>query len=367
MNPAPSPPDLLKQLKVITFFVTTRCNAKCETCFYYQSLNDARLAELTVEEIVRLSKTMPPFPHLLLSGGEPVMRKDLLDIIAVFARNNGISTVDIPTNGLLPCRIVEVAEGVFEAHPDMLLTIGVSVDGLEETHDRLRGVPGNFRKVMETLEALGQLRARRTAAAARGKHPDPKFQLVTLTTVNNRNLDEVEALAKEFSERFDLDCMMFEALRPITRDPALRPPTPEQHERIVQMALELNHRLYSRRLAGERARRMSYLRGVYRLQSRVLGGGKLPATCQGGIRLGVIEPDGRVRLCEFLDPVGALRDHDLHWPTVWLGPKAFQQREWIDATRCTCTHCVNLGHTLDSAACTRRTRQADEAAFSLDG
>lgn len=367
MNPDSSSPDLLKQLKVVTFFVTTRCNAKCETCFYFQSLNDARLTELTLEEITRLSRTMPHFPHLLLSGGEPVMRKDLLDLIAVFARNNGISTVDIPTNGLLTQRIAEVAEAVLEAFPHILLTLGVSVDGLEETHDRLRGVPGNFRKVMETLAALGALRARRSAAAAEGKCPHPQLQLVTLTTINNRNIEEVEALARQFADRFDLDCMMFEALRPITRDPDLRPPTPEQHQRVIRMALELNHRLYLRHFAAERARRMSYLRGVYRLQTHVLGGGKLPATCQGGIRLGVIEPDGRVRLCEFLEPIGALRDHDLQWPAVWLGPKAAEQREWIRATRCTCTHCVNLGHTLDSAACTRLIRQADEAAFLLDG
>jgi MoaA/NifB/PqqE/SkfB family radical SAM enzyme len=365
MNANSDPSDLLKQLKVLTFFVTTRCNARCETCFYYQSLNDPKLAELTIEEITRLAATMPPFPHLLLSGGEPVMRNELLEIIAVFVRNNGITTVDIPTNGLLTRRIAEVAETVLEAHPDLLLTIGVSVDGLEETHDRIRGVPGNFRKVMETLDALGKLRARRTAAAAQGSHPFPRLQLVTLTTITNRNIEEVEALAREFADRFDLDSMMFEALRPISKDPTLRPPTPEQHERVVRMALELNNRLYSRHFAAERARRMSYLRGVYRLQSRVLGGGKLPVTCRGGIRLGVIEPDGRVRLCEFLDPVGALRDHDMCWPAVWLGPKAAEQREWIRATRCTCTHCVNLGHSLDDSARTRLLRHADETAFLL--
>ncbi len=358
-------PELLKELRVVTFFITTRCNARCETCFYWSSLNDSKLRELTLEEIETISRSMPPFTHLLLSGGEPVMRRELTQIVDIFVRNNGVVTVDFPTNGLLTRRIVEVAETILDAHPQVLLTVGNSVDGLEETHDRLRAVPGNFKKVIETIDALSDMRARRIERARRGEGPMPKMQLVTLTTVNVRNLDEIEALAEEFSERFDLDCMMFEALRPVTKDPSLRPPTPEQHDRIVQLSMRINGKLYSRHFAEERAMRLSYLRGVYRMQRKVLGGGLLPVTCQAGNRLAVIEPDGRVRVCEFLEPAGSLRDVELDWAKLWLGAKAVEQRRWIEETRCTCSHCVNLGHSIDRSLKTRLVRKADEAALAL--
>lgn len=360
-----SSPALIDELRVVTFFITTRCNARCETCFYWTSLNDAHLRELTLDEIEEISKSMPSFPHLLLSGGEPVMRKELTQIVDIFAKNNNLVTVDIPTNALLTKRIVEVAETILEAHPHILLTLGISIDGLEETHDRLRGVPGNFRKALATIEALTDLRERRTAVALDGRGPMPRMQIVTLTTVNDQNLPEIEQVAEDFSNRFELDCMMFEALRPITKDPKLRPPTPEQHDRIVQLSMRTNGRLWNRRFHDDRAKRLSYLRGVYRMQRKVLGGGLLPVTCQAGNRLAVIEPDGRVRVCEFLDPAGNLREHNLDWRSLWLGEEASRQRRWIDETRCTCTHCVNLGHTIDGDWKSRLVRKADEAAFAL--
>src|ERR671926_453551 len=96
-----------RRLGTVIFFVTSRCNAKCETCFYHEELN--RPGDLTFEQIVRVSRTMPAITDLWLSGGEPTLRHDADDIIRLFVENNGVRRVIIPTNGLLTSRTTATA------------------------------------------------------------------------------------------------------------------------------------------------------------------------------------------------------------------------------------------------------------------
>jgi len=356
-------PALLDQLRVVTYFTTTRCNARCETCFYWQNLNDADEKVLSVAEIETLSRTMPRFNHLLFSGGEPVMRKEIVEVAKTFAQNNGLISIDMPTNGLLPKRVEEVASRILDEIPNVLYTVGLSLDGLEETHNRLRGVPGNWKKSMDTLATLGRVRAERMERYRRGEGPKPNLRIMTLTCINNQNIDEVEALARLMAENPEVDGMMFECLRGTPKDPTLFPPTPEQFDYIVRMSMELNAKLYERRFPEWRATWLSYIRNVYRFQREHITGGKIPATCQAGVGLAVIEPDGRVRFCELLDEVGDLRKEGLDWRKVWLSPKAADQRRWIRESRCSCTHCVNMGHSIDASLATKFRRKVDEFIF----
>ncbi len=357
-------PGLLDKLKVVTFFTTTRCNARCETCFYWKSLNDADEQAMKLDEIEQLTSTMPRFDHLLFSGGEPVMRKEIVEIAKIFADNCGIMSLDMPTNGLLPKRVEEVAERVLEEMPHLFFTVGLSLDGLEETHNRIRGVPGNWAKSMETLRRLAALRARRMEKFRRGEGPEPKLRLMSLTCINNQNIEEMEALAKVMAANPEMDGMTFECLRGTPKDPTMRPPTPEQFDRVVRLSMEYNAELFARRFPHYRATWLAYTRNLYRFQREHLTVGKIPATCQAGIALAVIEPDGRVRLCELLDDVGSLREEGLDWKAVWLGPKAVAQRRWIREARCSCTHCVNLGHSIDGALATRTRRKLDQFVYS---
>ncbi|MCB2153781.1 radical SAM protein [bacterium] len=354
---------IFNSLKVVTFFITTVCNARCETCFYWQHLNDPDANNLTLDEITRIARGMPNFPHLLISGGEPIMRKEMPEIVDIFVREAGVQTLDMPTNGLLGRKVVEGVERLLDLHPQLLITVGLSLDGFEETHDRLRAVPGNFQKLWQTLDALNEMRYRRVKAAEAGEGPYPMLRVLTLTCVNNQNLDEVEALADWVSANKDVDGMMFECLRGEPKDPDLAPPSPAQFDRIIQKSMEVNSDLMGRRFPDDRPARLAYVRGVYRMQREHLVGGKIPTTCQAGVNLAVLEPDGRVRLCELLDEVGDLRQNGLDWKRVFFSEEANRQRRWITEARCSCTHCVNLGHSIDAGKNTRLQRQVDQKIF----
>src|ERR671926_1307759 len=116
-----------RRLGTVIFFVTSRCNAKCETCFYHEELN--RPGDMTFAQIERVSRSMPQITDLWLSGGEPTLRPDVDDVIRLFVENNGVRRVIIPTNGLLKARTREMVDGALSLHPDLHLYLNVALDG----------------------------------------------------------------------------------------------------------------------------------------------------------------------------------------------------------------------------------------------
>jgi len=130
---------------VVVWNMTRRCNLKCIHC-YSSSRNIPYRDELTTEEGKALIADLASFgsPVILFSGGEPLIRKDLPEL-AQFAVDRGMRAV-ISTNGTLltPERI-----RTFRAIG--LSYIGVSLDGLKETHDFFRGVPGTFERAIRGI------------------------------------------------------------------------------------------------------------------------------------------------------------------------------------------------------------------------
>ncbi len=123
---------------VVVWNVTQRCHLKCVHC-YSHSENREYSGELSTEEGKMLIEDLARFgsPVILFSGGEPLLRRDLM-LLAQHATNLGMRAV-ISTNGTLITR--DVAQ---EMKKIGLSYVGVSLDGIKETHDRFRGMPGAF-------------------------------------------------------------------------------------------------------------------------------------------------------------------------------------------------------------------------------
>ncbi len=123
---------------VVVWNVTRRCNLKCVHC-YSNSQSIKYSGELSTEEGKKLISDLADFgcPVILFSGGEPLMREDLPELVQ-FAADKGIRAV-ISTNGTL---ISEQKAAVFAGIG--LSYMGVSLDGIGEIHDSFRGVKGAF-------------------------------------------------------------------------------------------------------------------------------------------------------------------------------------------------------------------------------
>lgn len=148
------PVRLASERRPIVVWSSTRtCNLKCVHC-YTDSCNTKYEGELTTDEARSMIRDLAGFkiPSLLFSGGEPLMRKDLLSLIE-FAANNGIRPV-LSTNGTLIDR--QTAQSLKDAG---IVYVGISLDGMEEVNDLFRGVTGAYSKAMKGFEnctAVGQ-------------------------------------------------------------------------------------------------------------------------------------------------------------------------------------------------------------------
>lgn len=155
--------------------VTDNCNSKCLTCDYWKSHHEK---ELNFEELRSVLEQLRALgvEEVMLTGGEPTMRAELVSVVR-YATRLGFTTIGLTTNGLsLPAaKIDQLVEGG-------LHQIVLSLEGLA-THDEIRGVPGNARKVVAALEHLSAVR---TAGAS--------VSVKLAMTLMERNLDEIAGM-----------------------------------------------------------------------------------------------------------------------------------------------------------------------------
>ncbi|MCK5164967.1 MAG: 12,18-didecarboxysiroheme deacetylase [Desulfobacula sp.] len=131
---------------VVVWNMTRRCNLKCVHC-YARSEDISYDNELTHEQSIAMIDDLAQFgvPVLLFSGGEPTVHPRLVDY-AKYAVSKGMRAV-ISTNGTL---ITKEKAKVFKEIG--LSYVGISLDGLEETHDKFRGVKGSYKKALAAIK-----------------------------------------------------------------------------------------------------------------------------------------------------------------------------------------------------------------------
>lgn len=131
---------------VVVWNMTRRCNLKCVHC-YAKALEMEGKDDISTEKAKEIIDDLAAYgaPVMLFSGGEPLARRDLTEL-AKHATQKGMRAV-ISTNGTLITK-----EKARELKEVGLSYVGISLDGMEEVHDKFRAVPGSFRKALEGIE-----------------------------------------------------------------------------------------------------------------------------------------------------------------------------------------------------------------------
>ena len=328
----------VKELRTVIFFVTSRCNAACETCFYHEELNQK--GDLTFEQISKMSETMPPITDLWLSGGEPTLRKDLLKIVRLFRENNGIRRLIIPTNALLKERVYEVVEGALEEnHGIEELYLNIALDGYGETHDRIRGVPGNWEKTLAAITHLTPLKRRLGG----------RLRLNVNTVICADNYHEMEKLADFLWDEFDLDGQYFNIIRGETKagDDIKNVPA-DALPGIYSKAAEITE-LYAGRMFGSDGSAMrifktsAYIGTIlthYRHQhANFEKMSRWSFPCTAGETIAVVDYNGDVRACELLGKFASLNEFEYDFSELWRSRARQDELVRIDGgNACWCTH-----------------------------
>ncbi|MGC8719465.1 MAG: radical SAM protein, partial [Thermodesulforhabdaceae bacterium] len=164
---------------VVVWNITRKCNLRCVHCYAHADPSPAP-NELSTAEGKALIDSLAEFgcPVILFSGGEPLMREDLLELVA-YAVEKGMRAV-ISTNGtLITARVATEMKSIGLSY------VGISLDGLEAVNDRFRGVRGAFGRAMDGIAACQEA----------GIKVGLRF------TINRRNASEIPAIFDLVEER----------------------------------------------------------------------------------------------------------------------------------------------------------------------
>lgn len=184
-------------LKILLIEVTQKCNARCDQCGSRCDSSGEEL--LTKEDIVRVLKDIKEHlgtdTMINITGGEPLMRRDLFDIMAEVSRLG--FDWGMVTNGTL------ITDKVIKNMKESgMKSISISLDGMEKTHENLRHLPGSFRRIIRNIIKL--------------KRAQFLDHLQVTFTANSKNVYEIEELYALLN-RIGIDTIRTSFIDPIGR------------------------------------------------------------------------------------------------------------------------------------------------------
>ena len=299
---------------VISWNLTYRCNLACEHCYLdaggaprVGTENFADRSELGTEECFRVIDEIAAFaPECLtiLTGGEPLLRRDILEIVRR-AAERGLWVV-VGTNG------VSITENVARRLAGAgARGLSLSLDALDpDRHDRFRKVRGAWRNTVEGAEILN-----RTG-----------LPFIVQTTAGSHNLGELEAIADFAHDRLGAKVWNLYFLVPTGRGQFVSDITPAQYDEVLASLYRIQ-RKYDRRMLVNAKCAPHFIKTVlenagaerdpvFRTYSGGAGG------CPAGTHYMGIRPNGDVTPCPYL-PVfaGTLRGASLR--DLWTDSELF--------------------------------------------
>lgn len=321
----------------LVHFISDVCALKCKHCFVYKV--KAR-DELTLDEIDQVtSKLGNNMYSALLTGGEPFQRKDIEDIIRLYYENAGVQSVQIPTNGLMTNMIVPTTQRTLERFKERTFVISVSLDGVGDAHDSIRGVKGVFDRAIATFKELQQFE----------KHY-PNFNLSVNLTFSYFNQDNIDEIYNYIIDELKGDKLTVTLTRDQSEDPMALQFDLEKYKRFITL---MQRDTRSGRLKGYRGFSLNSLLNIQDMVTRernyqTVKNHKFLTNCYAAHLSGVIRSNGDVQDCEIKRRIlGNLRDYDYDLRKIWLKEETEKVRRGIKDSKCFCTHeCPNITNVL---------------------
>jgi MoaA/NifB/PqqE/SkfB family radical SAM enzyme len=303
---------------VLSLAITSRCNSHCIMCNIWKStrnIPDIQSRELSGQEIQNLlsDSIFADLVELDITGGEPHLREDLVDIVLGIVRLKEsalpkLRSVIITSNGFLSKRVIENYRRILDSlsGKDIDLVSVTSLDGIGETHDRIRGTPGAFKLVSGTIQGLLEL-----------KKEYPFFITGIKTTILPQNVDALSDILEFASSR-----RMFHIISPVLFTTA-RFRNMDMRNGLALSTFDLKKVLdfYRREELGD-----GYF---YTTARRFLASGRKPWTCSAMYNYAFIDSDGKVYPCEIIpEVIGNVKEQD--FPDIWYGKTASYWRREIN-------------------------------------
>ena len=313
-------PRLLPFSVVIS--ISFRCNSKCRTCDIWRKPND----DMTVAEwdqvFAHLGRAVE---YLTFTGGEPFLRKDLDDMVISGYRHCRPSYITIPTNGLLTDRILAAADRICSECQGTDIGINLSLDGVGDEHDDIRGVPGNWEAAMDTWEGLKALKAKHANLVVTVHTVISRFNAHRFRQIYEglQFLEPDSYITEVAEERVELDTVGWG----ITPPPEVYAPIADF---LSAQARQAETRGFARFTQGFRAQ-------YYQIAKRTLFEQRQVIDCYAGWASAHIAPNGDLwSCCIRAEPVGNLRQTGYDIRPIWFSPEMQRLRRSIYDKECAC-------------------------------
>ena len=320
----------------LTFSVTNICQSRCKTCNIWELYSkhpEKRDQELSLHEIEKIFRSMGHIYVFNISGGEPFLRSDFTGIIKLACRYLTPGIIHIPTNAIavdpVEKKVQKILRFLKTDFPSVHLTVKPSLDHIGNKHDEIRGIPGNFQKVMTLYQRLKALQP-----------GFPNFHVELGTVISTWNVNHIEEIASFVTslgtdsyrnEIAEQRSEMFNTKHDIT-------PSADDYEQAVdyfvhQIKANMRNRLFFHRITS--AFRLVY----YALAIRILREERQIIPCYAGISNAHLSPYGDIWACCTLGydkSMGNLRDHNYDFKAIWNSQDAKEIRIDIRNGACHC-------------------------------
>jgi MoaA/NifB/PqqE/SkfB family radical SAM enzyme len=308
----------------ITFFVTDRCNLSCSHCFLSKE-GKVKDEELTTNEIDNISKRIGRISYVTITGGEPFLREDIVEIVKILNKNLRPSLITILTNGYMTNTVTEKVNEILENSSGQNILVKVSLDGPAKIHDAMREKLGSFDCARTTFVKLRNL-----------KKTYRNLSLGIITTYTNQNKDYLENFYEEEISGLAPDQYGLTLERSDQAN--------ELNEKIdiddyIRVFKRINMKTLSSTKGFFRKFRLAYKMKMADILKEIYLTKRYPIKCFAGTLNAVISPNGAVFSCEQLKTkLGSLKEEDYDWNKIWHSAGARRVRDLIKKRICFCTN-----------------------------
>lgn len=320
----------------LTFSVTNTCQSRCKTCQIWQIYRwwpEKRKDELTLEEIEKIFRSMGHIYFFNISGGEPFWRRDLPEIVELAVEHLRPAIVHAPTNALMPERIEESSRKILEMmrrrEHVVPFTVKPSFDGIGAMHDEIRGVKGNWVRLLDTIARLKKLAK---------EYPNLHVELGTVVSkFNQDHLDEIE----DYAHSLGIESYRNEIAEQRTEFYNVGDPITPSGEDYARLMGNFSKKIRANMANKRRLTRLTEsLRLVYYdLAGRIVTEKRQVIPCYAGISNVHLAPLGDLWPCCVLGydkPLGNLREAGYDFWKVWHSEQAGAVRRGIRNRECAC-------------------------------
>jgi len=304
----------------LNFAITYKCNSRCTMCKIWKEKSEN---ELSLNEIKKIARKIDFIHWIRLTGGEPFLRKDYVQIVKTLNKNlPNLFILTTPTNGLLPDLIFEKVKEVLRFF-DKRYVITVSLDGTPKINDKIRGVKGSWNKVIETHKKLKAL-----------EKENKNFKVFFGYTISPDNVglfkktvEEVKKIVPEITPD-DFHINLFQTSSIYYKN--LGQKTNKKYLKKARKEIEIILKM------REKKDLISSIENKYlELGKEYLKTGKIPIKCNVFNLSSFIDPFGNVFPCTIFDrKLGNLRNNGYNLKKILVSEKVKKVKEEIIRENC---------------------------------